>query len=56
MLRAALRRAGSYTDAGMIRTALTAAGLDIQDTPSGTRWAPRARPGAATRARADPPR
>jgi cysteinyl-tRNA synthetase len=35
-LRAALRREGSYPAADTIRHALTAAGLQIRDTPGGT--------------------
>jgi hypothetical protein len=39
-LRATLRAAGSFTGADVIREALTAAGLDVSDTPEGTRWQP----------------
>ena len=38
--RDALRDRGCYAAADAIRDALTAAGLVIQDTPEGTRWAP----------------
>jgi len=37
-LRAALRREGSYHAADAIRAALTAAGLQVRDTPGGTLW------------------
>ena len=37
-LRAALRREGSYPAADAIRDALTAAGLQVRDTPGGTLW------------------
>jgi cyanophycinase-like exopeptidase len=37
-LRRALRAKGRYPDADAIRNALTAAGLTISDTPSGTLW------------------
>ena len=39
-LRAALRGAGNFTAADVIREALAAAGLDVSDTPEGTRWQP----------------
>ena len=39
-LRATLRGAGNFTAADAIREALAAAGLDISDTPEGTRWEP----------------
>ena len=39
-LRATLRGAGNFTAADAIRQALAAAGLDISDTPEGTRWQP----------------
>jgi hypothetical protein len=39
-LRAALREEGNFTAADAIRQALTAAGLEISDTPEGTRWQP----------------
>jgi hypothetical protein len=39
-LRATLRGAGNFTAADAIREALAAAGLDISDTPAGTRWQP----------------
>jgi len=39
-LRAALRGAGNFTAADAIRDALAAAGLDVSDTPEGTRWQP----------------
>jgi cyanophycinase-like exopeptidase len=37
-LRATLRGAGNFAAADAIREALTAAGLDVSDTPEGTRW------------------
>jgi len=37
-LRAALRDQGRFADADAIRDALSAAGLDVRDTPEGTRW------------------
>ncbi len=37
-LRTALRGAGNFAAADAIREALTAAGLDVSDTPEGTRW------------------
>ena len=37
-LRATLRNAGNFAAADAIRKALTAAGLDVSDTPEGTRW------------------
>jgi len=37
-LRAALREQGNFAAADAIRQALTAAGLDVSDTPEGTRW------------------
>jgi hypothetical protein len=39
-LRAALRGAGDYAAADTIRGALAAAGLDVSDTPAGSRWQP----------------
>jgi len=39
-LRAELRGAGNFAAADTIREALTAAGLDVSDTPEGTRWQP----------------
>ena len=39
-LRAALRGAGNFAAADVIREALAAAGLDVSDTPEGTRWQP----------------
>jgi hypothetical protein len=39
-LRATLRGAGNFTAADAIRDALAAAGLDVSDTPEGTRWQP----------------
>ena len=39
-LRAALRREGNFAAADAIREALAATGLDISDTPEGTRWRP----------------
>jgi len=48
-LRAALREEGNFTAADAIRQALTAAGLEISDTPEGTRWQP-----TGTAAPADP--
>ena len=39
-LRAALRGRGMYPAADIIRDALAAAGLHVQDTAEGTRWAP----------------
>jgi len=39
-LRTALRGAGNFTAADVIREALAAAGLDVSDTPEGTRWQP----------------
>ncbi len=39
-LRATLRDAGNFAAADAIRQALTATGLDISDTPDGTRWQP----------------
>ncbi len=39
-LRTALRGAGNFAAADAIREALTAAGLDVSDTPEGTRWQP----------------
>jgi hypothetical protein len=51
-LRNALRAEGNFAAADAIRHALTAAGLDLSDTPGGTRWetAETFRPGG------DPPR
>jgi hypothetical protein len=37
-LRATLRGAGNFAAADAIRGALAAAGLDVSDTPEGTRW------------------
>jgi hypothetical protein len=39
-LRATLRGAGDFAAADAIRDALAGAGLDISDTPAGTRWQP----------------
>jgi hypothetical protein len=39
-LRATLRGAGNFDAADAIREALAGAGLDISDTPDGTRWEP----------------
>ena len=39
-LRARLRAEGNFAAADAIREALTAAGLDVGDTPEGTRWQP----------------
>jgi cysteinyl-tRNA synthetase len=39
-LRAALRSAGDFAAADAIRDALATAGLDVSDTPEGTRWQP----------------
>ena len=39
-LRDSLRAQGLYPAADTIRDALTAAGLQVQDTPAGTRWVP----------------
>jgi len=39
-LRSALRGAGDFAAADAIREALAGAGLDISDTPAGTRWQP----------------
>jgi hypothetical protein len=39
-LRATLRGAGNFAAADAIREALAGAGLDIADTPEGTRWQP----------------
>ncbi len=39
-LRATLRDAGNFAAADAIREALAGAGLDISDTPEGTRWQP----------------
>ena len=39
-LRTALRRDGHFAAADTIRDALAAAGLDVSDTPEGTRWRP----------------
>jgi hypothetical protein len=48
-LRAALRGQGNFAAADAIRDALAAAGLDVSDTPQGTRWQPTeaARPAGA---------
>src|SRR5271165_6048892 len=40
VLRTALRGEGNYAAADAIREALAAAGLDVSDTPEGTRWQP----------------
>ena len=37
-LRAAMRGAGNFAAADVIRQALAAAGLDVSDTPEGPRW------------------
>jgi hypothetical protein len=39
-LRAALRGEGNFAAADAIRAALAATGLDVSDTPEGTRWRP----------------
>jgi hypothetical protein len=39
-LRAALRGEGNFAAADAIREALAATGLDVSDTPQGTRWQP----------------
>ena len=39
-LRAALRGEGNFAAADTIREALAATGLDVSDTPEGTRWRP----------------
>jgi cysteinyl-tRNA synthetase len=39
-LRAVLREQDNFAVADAIRQALTAAGLDVSDTPEGTRWEP----------------
>jgi cysteinyl-tRNA synthetase len=39
-LRTTLRGAGNFAAADAIRQALAGAGLDISDTPEGTRWQP----------------
>jgi cysteinyl-tRNA synthetase len=39
-LRNALRGKSNFAAADAIREALTAAGLDVSDTPDGTRWQP----------------
>jgi cysteinyl-tRNA synthetase len=39
-LRAALRGEGNFAAADAIRAALAATGLDVIDTPEGTRWRP----------------
>ncbi len=39
-LRATLRGAGNFAAADAIRAALAATGLDVSDTPEGTRWWP----------------
>ena len=51
-LRNTLRGEGNYAAADAIRVALAAAGIDVSDTPGGTRWqaAETVRPGG------DPPR
>ncbi len=40
VLRTALRGEGNYAAADAIREALAATGLDVNDTPEGTRWQP----------------
>ena len=40
VLRTALRGEGNYAAADAIREALAATGLDVSDTPEGTRWQP----------------
>ena len=42
-LRAALRGAGNFAAADAIREALSTAGLEVSDTPEGTRWQPEGR-------------
>jgi len=37
-LREGLRQGGSYEDADLIRDALAAAGIEVRDTPDGSRW------------------
>jgi len=37
-LRDRLRQDGSYAHADLIRDALAAVGIEVQDTPDGTRW------------------
>jgi cysteinyl-tRNA synthetase len=37
-LRGTLRKGGSYAEADQIRDALVAAGIAVQDSPSGTTW------------------
>jgi hypothetical protein len=39
-LRTTLRRGGNFAAADAIRDALAAGGLDVSDTPEGTRWQP----------------
>ena len=39
-LRTALRGEGNFAAADAIREALAATGLDVSDTPDGTRWRP----------------
>jgi hypothetical protein len=46
-LRATLRGAGNFAAADAIREALAGAGLDISDTPEGTRWQPAETPSGA---------
>jgi cysteinyl-tRNA synthetase len=41
-LRDVLRRDGNYAASDLIRDALTAAGVEIQDSPEGTQWTLRA--------------
>ena len=38
-LRDTLRKDGSYAAADTIRDALTAAGIELRDSPDGTHWA-----------------
>ncbi len=52
MLREALRRQGNYPASDTIRDALTAAGLQVQDTADGPRWSPLPTPTALAGRRA----
>jgi cyanophycinase-like exopeptidase len=52
-LRETLRCDGSYAAADEIRSALTAAGIDLRDSPDGTRWTVRAAGPAADGPAAD---
>lgn len=54
-LRETLRRDGSYAAADEIRNALTAAGIDLRDSPDGTRWTVRTTGPAAGSRAADSP-